>query len=117
MKGDVLRISILLIDDDQAHAAALIPHLGVHRYHVTLCPEPREALAQLSRFSLSWHAIIWNVTRSQWNCLETLRAINDFFQGSPHSSRPRILCFSAVYRGPQFRLEVERLGARLVYEQ
>jgi len=32
-----------------------------------------------------------------------------------HGLRPMLLCVSRVYRGPQFELELEREGARVVY--
>ena len=32
-----------------------------------------------------------------------------------HGHRPTVLCVSRVYRGPQFELELERKGARVVY--
>ena len=32
-----------------------------------------------------------------------------------HGPRPGILCVSTVYRGPNFELEIERKGGRLVY--
>jgi hypothetical protein len=32
-----------------------------------------------------------------------------------HGPRPMILCISRVYRGPQFELDIENKGARLIY--
>jgi hypothetical protein len=32
-----------------------------------------------------------------------------------HGHRPTVLCVSRIYRGPQFELELEREGARVVY--
>jgi CheY-like chemotaxis protein len=108
--------SVLLIDDDAVHAECFARHLGVCRYNVTQCSEPEEAIRMLSRADSSWKAIMWNVSRSYLDCLEMLRTINDFYQQNPLRRRPRILCFSSVYRGSQFMLDIRRLGARLFYE-
>jgi CheY-like chemotaxis protein len=109
------KASILVIDDDPIHRAALVRHLALHRYSITACSEPKETLVVLSRSDANFHVVVWNVTRVQWDCLDVLRTINELYRQSPRP-RPRILCISVVYRGPQFRLDIERLGARLIYE-
>lgn len=118
VKGDQIipSASIFLIDDDPVHAERFSQHLRVCRYSVTLCSEPAEAIQMLSRPDSSWRVIIWNVSRSSWDCLTMLRAINDIYQQNPLRRKPRILCFSSVDRGTQFRLDIKRLGAWLIYE-
>jgi CheY-like chemotaxis protein len=108
--------SVLLIDDDAVNAERFARHLRVCRYSVTLCSEPNEVIRMLSHTDASWKVIFWNVSRSHWDCLEMLRTINDFYQQNPLRRKPRILCFSSVYRGTQLRSDFKRLGAYLFYE-
>ena len=109
--------TVLLIDEDGIHAQRLLDYLRLRRHRTMVCNRPAEAIRLLSRRDYRFDVLIVNVSRSYRDCLRTLRLLRDTYRQSHRHPGPAILCTSAVYRGPQFKLDIERMGARLVYER
>lgn len=108
--------SILLVDDDPTHAGRVVQHLKCHRHIVRVCDSVQELKQILRESKQTWNLIILNVTKTPWNCLTTVQNINNWYRDDL-GRRPEVLCLSSVYRGPQLRLDLLRLGARVIYEQ
>ena len=109
--------TVLLIDEDVLHAERLLGRLHFRQHRVTVCSQPEEGIRLLSQSNHPCGVVILNVSHSHWHCLKTLRMIRRICSQAGRHPCPGILCTSVAYRGPQFRLHVERLGARLVYER
>lgn len=106
------RISVLLLDSDPNHAERLGLSLQSLGYVVTICPEIHNVLRALS--NSDFNILIVSSNRpGEWRTYIT--RIHKITRTKRYS--PPVLYVARVYRGPQERLDVERLGVRLIYER
>jgi DNA-binding response OmpR family regulator len=106
---------ILLIDSDQNHASALRLFLERQRYSVSHCACRTDVVNELLRNASAFDFVVLDLTgerREAWEAFERLRRLTKF-----NWEKPDLICLCRGYRGPQLRMRVERLGARLVYER
>jgi hypothetical protein len=105
---------VLLIDHDQSHAQRLkdrLRHLSlIHFANI------RNGIGELCRTRFDFDIVILNVSARQRNWQAGVRALQHAFSTSLCRVRPSVLCISTIKNEPQFELEVERLGARYVYD-
>jgi DNA-binding response OmpR family regulator len=104
---------ILLIGSDETYQETLASKLQA-RGHAVFMPKPRR----------QWPAD-WNATMSSVDVVVfDVTLLNDDskrqLQSICHWSRQDkfpvlVLCYTRVFRGPRFELEIERLGVRFVY--
>ena len=106
---------ILLIDGDEAHASPLALALQARRHKVDVFRSTEDAVASLRQEEPDVDVIVvsFDARRFEdWEALNKLTQID--LKSSPVR---RIVCVSRSYQGATVRLDVERLGARLVYER
>lgn len=106
---------VLLIDSDEDHARALALFLERHRYAVTVCTSQGNAFRPSERNCAEFDVVILDMSANgpnDWKTFDQVRSLPRMT-----ATRPMILCVSRVYRGPGMKLEIERKGARLVYER
>jgi|GEM_PF-1827214 DNA-binding response OmpR family regulator len=106
---------ILLLDSNQTHARDLALALKRHRCSVTICASRRDAIIELKRNSAGFDVVILDLSANRpedWATFDQIQKLT--WMSVP---TPMIVCFSTIYRGPKMNLEVERRGARFVYER
>lgn len=106
---------VLLIDSDEDHARTLALFLERHRYAVTVSTSKGNAFRPLERNCEEFDVVILDMSANRpqdWRTFDQIRTLPRMT-----TVRPMILCLSRVYRGPGMKLEIERKGARLVYER
>ena len=104
---------ILLVNFDEASERRLteIFRQKGHRISTYACEEP---LAEhLSKRSNDVDLIILEASQNERVVHGQLSEIRR--SRAQYGHRPTVLCVSRVYRGPQFELELERQGIRVVY--
>lgn len=106
------RIRVLLLDSDPNHAEELMRSLQSFGYVVTTCSDIRSVLRSLSNSEFDI-LIVSSNRPSEWRT--SITQIHKITRTKRYSSR--VLCLARVYRGPQERLDAERLGVRLIYER
>ncbi len=107
------RISVLLLDSDPNHAEELTRSLQALGYGVTTRSDIISVLHGLSNSDFDI-LIVSSNRPGEWKTYVTR-----IHKTTRRAKRfpPRILCLARVYRGPQERLDAERLGVRLIYER
>jgi DNA-binding NarL/FixJ family response regulator len=106
------RISVLLLDSDPNHAEGLTRTLQSLGYVVTTCSDIHSVLHGLS--NSDFDVLIVSSNRpSEWRTYIT--QIHKITRTKRYPSR--VICLARVYRGPQERLDAERLGVRFIYER
>jgi hypothetical protein len=108
--------NVILIDNNEMHAETLTARLRNRGLNVMRHVESISALSMLKRGDTSWDLVLINVSGSSQTWLKILRQLQELCVSSSHC-RPLVLCLSTVRREPQFELQIERLGARFVYER
>lgn len=104
---------ILLITPDPSEQTRLASVLR-HRGHVVrLADRCQPATLSSESDRQPVEIVVCDVTHLDETGWRELRDFADFLRHNPTSIL--LLCYSRVYRGPRFELEVERLGARFVY--
>ena len=101
---------ILLVDSDEGHAKTVVSALESQRHKLTVHACRQEALSNLTQFAV---IILDFANRPEdWKFLD--RVYQMTIACVP---KPGILCLARNNLGPGVRLQVERKGARLVYER
>jgi DNA-binding NtrC family response regulator len=104
--------TILLVNFAGEQGARLAAFLRNERHEVSVAygnPQFSEMIRQYGTTDL----VILDVSFREGSTRNLLgQIVSHRVQAGP---RPMLLCVSRVYRGPQFELELERKGARLVY--
>lgn len=106
---------VLLIDSNESHARALRLFLERQHYSVTTCWRKIDAITELKRNAGDFDFLIIDLTadsREDWEILNRACKVK-----GPDGTRPGLVCTCRGYRGPGMRIQVERLGGRLVYER
>ena len=106
---------VMLLDEHREDATPLALALDVAGYAVRVTKTAEELLALLETPQSDIEIVIVRSSLSRpedWNLLDHLCRLS----GSD-TPAPAILYVAPAYRGPRIRLEVERRGARLVYER
>ncbi len=106
---------VLLLDSDEGHAKELARWLEQHKHSVAVYSPNRDGLNKLRADDVDFDIVILYMSvdrRADWEILDQIRRI-----GEGRGPGPMILCASRTYRGPQIELEIEKKGARLVYER
>jgi hypothetical protein len=102
---------ILLVKFDQVTEGRLAELFGCRGHHATTYSgdQPLSRLLRRHGFDLVILDVSCDcaITRKHVGVVSASREQNGL--------RPMLLCVSRVYRGPQFELELERAGARVVY--
>ena len=106
---------ILLIDGDETHASALALALQARRHKVDVFRSTEDVIASLREESTAVDVIVVSFDPRRFEAWEALNKLTQIDLKS--LSVRRILCVSRSYQGTTARLDVERLGARLVYER
>ena len=104
---------ILLLDSNEQRAQALAAFLMSARHSVTVCAAKLRGLHELESAEVPFDIVILDLTENgneDWHALDLIRRAEGLAMAAP-----MILCISSAYRGAQFRLRVERRGARLAY--
>jgi len=105
------RASVLLLDSDLNHAEELTRSLHA-AYAVTPCSDVRSTLRALSHRDFDI-LIVSSYRAYEWKTyIDQLQKITRKKQDPP-----RVVVLGRVYRGPQERLDAERLGVRFIYER
>ncbi len=104
---------ILLVNFDEERATRLAGFLRTERYEVCINSET-EKFSQM----LKWHVcgidlVILDASHREKYVRDLLTEIASY--RARNGARPMVLCISRVYRGPRFRLDLERKGARFLY--
>jgi DNA-binding response OmpR family regulator len=104
--------TILVVDVDQQHAEKLNSALR-RRGHRVVNTDRKNAVA-IKESECQSDLVVFNISRTDNDVWQALRHVCNLRRtdGLP----VLVLCYSKIYRGPRFELEVERLGARFAYE-
>jgi DNA-binding NarL/FixJ family response regulator len=105
----------MLIDDDEMHAETLTVRFRARGLDVMRHTEADRALSVMHK-GTTCDLMLINVSDSSQPWLRIVRELQDASFSFSHWP-PLVLCLSTVKRDPQFELQVERLGARFVYER
>lgn len=103
------------MDSNENHAEMLTRSLERHGHSVTRCRTDRDLLRYLAKHGERFEVVILDLSANRpgdWKALDQIRRLC-----AMHVTRPTVLCISRTYRGPRTKLDVERRGARLVYER
>jgi hypothetical protein len=109
--------AVLLVDHDHIHAARLVEGLSARNLHVELCHSANEAATKLRKSLREFAIVIVNISDVSQPWLKFLRVLREAAFQSSRSFGPFYLCVSTVKRDPHFELQIERTGARLIYER
>jgi|SRR5690242_17403682 CheY-like chemotaxis protein len=103
---------ILVIDDDPYHAKELADVLERHQHSVVIS-EPRRILPPLLiNDKKNFDVLVLSLPANFGEGLRILSAIRE----CRSLKKPAVICLARVYQGTRLRLEVERKGGCLIYE-
>jgi hypothetical protein len=108
--------TVMLIDNDEMHAEALAARLRARGLNVVRHRKADHALSVLIHKRTHCDLALINVSDLSQPWLRIVRKLQDACFSSSHCC-PLVLSLSTVKREPQFELQIERLGARFVYER
>jgi DNA-binding response OmpR family regulator len=100
----------LLVDSNGSHAQRVLALLHRRALKIDLYESGEAAVQMLHRTGKSYDIVIINATAPDEEVFLTLRKLQELCLSA------RFLCVSSVNHGPLYRLRIERLGARFVYE-
>jgi len=100
----------LLVDADEDHARRVLALLHRRALGIDLYESGEAAVQMLQRTRASYDVVIINATAPCKEVFLTLKQLQELCLSA------RFLCVSSVNHGPLYRLRIERLGARFVYE-
>ena len=109
----ILMANILVVRFNDVLGEELADALRTRRHAVGICVGDQPVPEAIQAYGDGVDLIIVDVSLADEACLRVLKGVARY--RSEHGPRPMVLCVSTVYRGPQFELEIERKGARLVY--
>jgi DNA-binding response OmpR family regulator len=104
---------VLLANFDQASEKCLAKFLERRGYLVTHCPDDPSLSNLFQRHAENFDLAILDFgteSAAAEKCLTSLRN-----HRTRYGLRPMVLCVLRAFRGPQFELQLERFGARVVY--
>jgi DNA-binding response OmpR family regulator len=104
---------ILLANFDEQAGISLAAFLRNEHHDVYVALEDQAFSQLLGRYGTATDLVILDVSSRKKHSYDLLAQIAS--RRVQHGPRPMILCISRVYRGPQFELDLERKGARVVY--
>jgi CheY-like chemotaxis protein len=111
-------ISLLLIDNDSAHAARVDAILTQRGHAVNRVADIGEAIERLQAHARAWDIVMLVIgddhSRPWFTVLHNLQEAA--WRGAMPEV-PLFLCVSKEYLGADFELRIERLGARYVSEE
>jgi DNA-binding response OmpR family regulator len=100
----------LLVDADGDHAQRVLALLRRRAIDLDRYESGEAAVRMLQRTRKSYDIVIINATAPCNEIFLTLKKLQELCLSA------RFLCVSSVNHGPIYRLRIERLGARFVYE-
>ncbi len=106
---------VLLIDPDETHARELGNFLERQRFSVRVCKHGTDGVNELRRKRAQYDVLILEMTGDHLKVWEVFRHVRKHL-GSK-ATTPGLICTCRGYRGPQMRMKIERLGAKLIYER
>ena len=106
---------ILLFDSDHDHGHLVASALEKQRHMIVTFIKPQDMVSYLDRRMSGVDIVILDLSLNRSIDWQTLDHICHRNMTVP--DQLGILCFSRIYRGPEFRLEVECRGARLFYDR
>jgi len=107
---------ILLVDEDQDHSTLLANRLRAESLQVVTCPRWDAAVRVLTGTSDPFELVVLNLSLSPQKGLECVRAICHLRWNPNCFLGPRVICAVDHLLDPHLELEIEALGARVVYE-
>jgi hypothetical protein len=107
----------LLIDADSVHADRVIDRLARQELRVELVSDFARAESVLRSPASSFELVIVNVSDRAQAWIPILGNLQRACRESGRPSLPLFLCVSTRRREPLFELEIERKGARYVFER
>lgn len=107
----------LLIDDDQVHAMQMVRRLDRRNLRARIIRDMGPAASVLRSSSTPFRIVIVNVSDEAQPWLKNLEDLQDAACIAGRFSPPQFLCVSTRQYEPRFELEVERHGARYVFER
>ena len=105
----------LLVDEDPAHAERLIRHLAGRKLGIQLVQNAAQGEAELRRSN--YELVIVNVSDPGKPWVAIVGRLQQACRESGKSWQPLILCVSTRQQEAHFVLEIERKGARYVFER
>jgi len=104
---------LLVIDPQGSHAAGLEAVLRQSNHQVS-CVAPEELRFPIGQYLVGFDFVIVNMTLNRDEDWKVLRRLCHASVADIDS--PRVIAVSEIYRGPQPRLEAERLGCVWIYD-
>jgi hypothetical protein len=106
-------VNVTLWDPDKLHRDRLTQALQAAGHRVLLVETDFDSSHSLAPDMPLGNILIIDVSHFAQVATRKLRSLCENLR---YSSAPTlILCFSTIYRGPRFELEIERLGVRFIY--
>lgn len=105
---------LLITDSDESHAKAVVSALESRSHRVTVLAKRRDILNHLGAKLAQFSVVILELSNrpEDWGLLDEVRKLT-----VACVPKPGILCLSKNNLGPRVKLQVERKGARIVYER
>jgi DNA-binding response OmpR family regulator len=106
---------VLLVSDDQPYSLELTKELQNYG-HLVVCCTGWQSASQIIRqhYDDPFDIVILDARRNAWKAVRWLRNLNHFSRMSGQSLFA--ICIATPYFDPPLELEIERCGARVVYE-
>jgi CheY-like chemotaxis protein len=108
---------VLLIDENADHAerlGLLLSHRGLTVIRTT---DIEEAIRRLRNQTLIYDLVILIMANRSRHWLTTLLDLQQATRQAAFFELPLFLCVSRLNLGPEFQLQIERAGARYVFEE
>jgi CheY-like chemotaxis protein len=109
--------SILLVDDDAAHAERVSSMLAQRGLGVTRVAEIDEAIKRLQVRARAWEIVVLVVGDHSRPWFSVLHNLQEAAWQGALLEVPLFLCVSKRDLGTDFELRIERMGARYAYEE
>jgi len=107
---------VLIVDEDEAHGKELGERLQVKRLQVVSCTSWDAAIRILKGTPEPFELVVLNLSLNPQEGLECVRAIYELHWKLGRFPGPMVLCAADRLLDPDFELELEASGARVVYE-
>ena len=105
---------LLLFDPDERHAKTVVSALESQSHKLTVCASRRETLGHIKTKLAKFKVIILDFSNrpDDWEFLDRVCRLT-----ITCVPKPGLLCLARTNWGPHVRLQVERKGAKILYEQ
>lgn len=110
-------IRALLIDDDRDHALNIEEELNQRKVITNCVASISEAIGVLKRRAALFDLVILSIADRSQPWVETLHDLQQAAWQSGIGARPFFFCISRFHFDHEFQLQIERLGARLAFEE